>query len=507
MISALGPDVVARRLLAGGAPEELTALQADAEQLPRVLEALRQRGLLLGVELAEGIIPGVQVTLVFPGGGGDEVRPAMQSAVRLATRLAEIKLSERVADGRTLLEGGFLGLGRLAYWQEGAHFVVTIGTMPTDTAIALADGKGDSLVDNPRWKELCSFNEYETYARAQVDTERLQRILTQWVAPAKPILEQLGVDTLTRVSLQLGVEGRYQRLTAVLDTPTERRGVLRLLADGPSLDLKKLPALPPDASTVWTLTLEPGAAYLFGIETIEKILSVVQPGEVEAFRGDRAKFESALGGEAMTKALAALGPTLVAYNEPGGAIPLFGGALAIEIKDAAAFEQARRRHRGLGTSGPREFHGGPARLSRHDGLCFPVEAAVFPDSSLICGVRRLVAHGDVAASRPRGDLSLARERQSPGSRLRIARTHRAASIQVSRRHRTAVAGFLADRSAPVGQSTDRSFAAGQPRFRVCQRGWNFPKLRFHTRAALAADHRVPFIEFFHVDQRRTQNSF
>ncbi|MEX2142437.1 MAG: hypothetical protein WD894_24495 [Pirellulales bacterium] len=381
--NALGPDVVAQRLLAGGPPDELTALAADAEQLPRVFEALRQRGLLVGVELAEGLLPGVQVTLVFPGGGSDEVRPAIQSAVRLATRLAEIKLRERTVSDRTLLEGGFLGLGRMACWQEGPHFVVTIGTMPPEGTIALAEGKAESLAHDPQWKELCSFDEYETYLRARIDTERLQRIVAQWVPPAKAILEQLGLDSLTRVSVQAGFEGRYQRLTTVLTTPTGRRGVLKLLADGQSLDLETLPALPADASIVWTLRAEPFEVYRFGIETIEKILSIVEPGEVDAFRSELAGFESALGGDAMKKALDAVGPTLIAYNEPGGAIPFFGGAFAIEVKDLAVLEQAREAILGaLEQAGvdnftivKREYRGTPLYVFQSKQQFFPIHPA------------------------------------------------------------------------------------------------------------------------------------
>jgi hypothetical protein len=296
--------------------------------------------MLVGIELAEGLLPGVQATLVFPDGGQDDVRSALQSAVQLVTRLAEIKLKERTVEGRTIQEGTFLGLGRFACWREGPHFVITIGTAPPEGVIALANGKGNSLADDPRWKELCAFNEYETYLRAHVDTERLQQRL-QIVPYATPILAQLGLDSLSRVSLHAGFEGPYQRFTTVLETPTGRRGILKLLADRQSLDLEKLPALPADASMVWTLRAEPEAAYRFGIETIEKIIITVDPGEVDQFRRDLGEFESAVGGDAMKRALAALGPTLVAYNEPGGAIPFFGGAFAVEVKDSAALEQAR----------------------------------------------------------------------------------------------------------------------------------------------------------------------
>jgi hypothetical protein len=343
VLGALGPDIVAQRMLAGGRPEELTALQAEAEQLPAVFEALRQRGMLIGVDLPDSILPGVHTTFVFPDGGSDDVRPALESAIRLVARLAEIKLGEREHAGRKLLEGKFFGLGRLACWQEGRHFVVTIGTLSPDATIALAEGKYDSLADDARWAKLRSFDEYETYLRGYVDAQHLQNVLTRWVAPARPILAQFGVDGLSRVSVQLGFEGPYQRLTIAGTTAGERRGLINLLAGGGSLDLKRLPALPTDASTVWTLRMEPAEAYRFGIGTIEKIISVVDPKENDAFRRDLAQFESALGGEAMKQALAALGPTIVLCNEPGGVIPLFGGALSIEVKNAEALEQAREQ--------------------------------------------------------------------------------------------------------------------------------------------------------------------
>jgi hypothetical protein len=337
---ALGPDIVARRMLAGGRPEELTALQGEAEQLPAVFEALRRRGLLVGVDLPDSILPGVHATFVFPGGGSDDIRPALTSAVQLAARLAEIKLSERTSAGRTLLEGSFLGLGRLACWREGPHFVVTIGTMSADATIAIAEGKYDSLADDPEWAKLASFDEYETYLRGYVNTRHLQNVLTRWVAPARPILSQLGLEGLTRISVQLGFEGPYQRLTIMGTTVGERRGLIKLV-DGESLDLKRLPPLPIDASTVWAIRAEPGETYRYGIETIEKIITAVDPNELDTFRRDLAQFESAVGGDAMTSALAAVGPTMVLCNEPGGVIPFFSGALSIEVRNAAALEQAR----------------------------------------------------------------------------------------------------------------------------------------------------------------------
>jgi hypothetical protein len=340
LLGAMGPDVVAARLLAGGPPDELVALRADAEKLPLLFEALSQRGFLAGVELAEGLLPGVKVTIVFPDGGSDQNRPAIQSTVRLIARLAELQLSEKTHAGRSILEGTFFGVGRLACWQEGDHMVVTIGTIGPEPTITLADGNGKSLSDDSSWTELSAFKEYETYARGRIDTARIQRIVNKWVPPTTPILAQLGFDGVSSVSFHLGFEEEYQRATVVFSTASQRRGLLKLLADGESLDLQRLPPLPPDASSIWTLQMQPDAAYRYGIETIEKIITTTDPDELETFHRDIAEFESVLGGNAMKQALATLGPTLVVFNEPGGSIPFFGGTLAVEVKDPKALEEA-----------------------------------------------------------------------------------------------------------------------------------------------------------------------
>lgn len=377
LLAALGPDVVASRLLAGGRPEELISLQADAKHFPRLLDALVERGVLVGVEVFEGVIPGVHITMVFPGEGTDEDPPAIQAAVRLVARVAEMQLSEQTNAGRTILQGTFLQFGNLSCWQEGNYVVVTLGTIGPDGTIALADGKRKSLAGDSHWTQLRGFQEYETYARGYVDTARLQRILTMWVSAARPILSQLGVDGLSRVSLHLGFEGPYQRSTMVLTTNGERRGVLQLLTDVPSLDVARLPPLPPDASTVATVRIEPQKAYRYFRETVEKLIPA---DEWETFQKEVTEFESALGGEAMKKALAALGSTVVGYIEPGAGLPFFGGTLAIEVKDQGAFESALKEIiRALESAGRntfkllrREYRGVPLYVFQSKEQFFPV---------------------------------------------------------------------------------------------------------------------------------------
>ncbi|MEX0585816.1 MAG: hypothetical protein WD176_04190 [Pirellulales bacterium] len=340
ILNALGPDVVAGRLLAGGRPDDLAALHADAKQLPQVIEALGRRGVLAGVELADGI-PGGQLIMVFPGGGADQDRATLTAAVRLAARSANIKVTESKSGARSVLAGTFFGIGRLACWQEGKHFVVATGTIPHERTIAVADGTRKSLADDPRWAEVAKFKDYETYLRGFVDTAQLQQFGARLVSTVKPILAQLGVDGLTNVALHLGFEGRYQRSTILLSTTEKRSGILQLLAEGPSLELVRMPALAPDASTVIALRMSPEAAYRFLLDSVQKITDLVEPGQSETLRGQIADFEGALGGDAMKKTLASLGPAVVGYTEAGSGIPFFGGALAIEVRDSAALEQNR----------------------------------------------------------------------------------------------------------------------------------------------------------------------
>src|SRR5579871_1254487 len=66
---ALGENAIKDRLLKGATPDQLLQHQAAAKQLSRLLEVLRRRGFVLGVEVIGILPPRAQLTLVFPQAG------------------------------------------------------------------------------------------------------------------------------------------------------------------------------------------------------------------------------------------------------------------------------------------------------------------------------------------------------------------------------------------------------------------------------------------------------
>lgn len=340
-INAIGPDVVAGKLLDGASPEEVATLSADAKRLPRLGQIVHERGFAFGVNVAERALPLVQVAIVFPNTSDDDCA-AIQAAIRLIARVAEMELTDETISERAITQGPLPnGAGQLACWREGKHFVVTLGVQPPSTTIDVAEGRAKRLTDNPAWQKLAAFDEYPTYARGVADTARLQSLLVKFYPPAQAILAQLGVDGVNQIAFHSGFEGKYQRTTVAVSTTGERRGLLKLQAEGPSLDVSRLTGLPPDASSLYIMHSPTDKTYKYAMETIEKIVSIVDPGAVEEFRRQKTEFETALGGPALEKFLSSLGPTATVYMDATSGLPFFGYAAAIEIRDAKILAEAQ----------------------------------------------------------------------------------------------------------------------------------------------------------------------
>ena len=68
IFDAIGPQVLSEKLLQGVAPAELIKLQKAVKQLPHVLDLLKDRGFVVGLEVPKIQEQRFQVTVVFPGG-------------------------------------------------------------------------------------------------------------------------------------------------------------------------------------------------------------------------------------------------------------------------------------------------------------------------------------------------------------------------------------------------------------------------------------------------------
>jgi hypothetical protein len=131
------------------------------------------------------------------------------------------------------------------------------------------------------------------------------------------------------LTLHFGFEGRAQRSTVALHLAGERTGLF-----GPPTSQRAerpvaLPPLPPDASSVLTLQLDPTFLYDCVLEALGT------ESETEP-----TKLDKLLGIDVRDDFLTAVGSAAVLYNSPGEGPFILGRSLAVQVKDGGKVEKA-----------------------------------------------------------------------------------------------------------------------------------------------------------------------
>ena len=334
IVNTLGPDIVVEKLLDGTAPMDLIHLQKAAKQLPLFLNYLNGHGVMLGLEVVPGkLIPDVQATLVFPNAGTESFRKAILGSVRLWAIHADSKITQSKISGRDITQFSIGGGTKIRCWQEGSHMVCTIGTMEIKRTLDLAKGdQQKTLTANPRLKQLNDFQAYKTYARGFVDIHRALAVTRTAVPPAGKVIDDTGAAGLDQLSFHLGYEEQYQRSTFALST-LKREGLLKLLAATSPVKWEQLPALPPDATSVLAGRVDLNKALETVIETIEDVIKVIEPTELESFRSGVKIFNNIYGIDLRRDLLDSLGPTTLIYTSLGEGPFILGMAAVFEAKD------------------------------------------------------------------------------------------------------------------------------------------------------------------------------
>jgi hypothetical protein len=339
IFDAIGPQVLSERLLQGVPPAELIRLQKAMKQLPRFLTGLKERGFAVGVEVIEPLKGRFQVTIVFPGGPKSDAGPVL-AAFRLAGHLAESKVREAKVGRRAVLQIATGVPVTLYCWKEGPHAVLTIGTEPPQRTIELVEGKRANLTSSPLFRQVAGFRKYETWMRGFADMPAIVQIASKAFPPAKLMLAELGLDGLRDVSFHLGFDGKLQRSTIVIGTAGKRRGLLRLIAPPGEFSLKKLPPLPPDATSIAGGKADFAAVYDEALRAIRIITTVFDPPASAEFDKAVKSFESRVGISLRKDLIDSLGSNFVLYGSPSEGAFLFSTAVAVEVKDEAKLKRA-----------------------------------------------------------------------------------------------------------------------------------------------------------------------
>jgi hypothetical protein len=332
----LGPLLTVQQLLGGLSPDRLQKMLADANEAPKLLDALGQHGLVVGVEVRGLEPPAGQVTMVLPNGGGEQ--SPLFGTLRLAAVLSQVAPKELKVGTRTVhhVQAGPVSL---AWWSEGKDGVVVLGTDPPEAVLKRLDAQNGRLPDNPLFQKVQAFRGFETALRGFVNVAAVNQIAqVHGNREVGRLITNLGLDSIRDLTLYSGFDGEAERGLLEMNIPGPRKGLLGLASSKP-FRLANLPPLPPDCNSFAATRFSLEALYDTGLEVAETAARIFAPTEVTAVKKAVQQAEAALGIKFREDLLAPLGDLLVQYDSPAEGPLSFGQTFLYRVKDATKLQE------------------------------------------------------------------------------------------------------------------------------------------------------------------------
>jgi hypothetical protein len=412
--AAMGLTV--KQLLGGQPPAKLKKLRADAKAATKLLSQVGEKGFVLAVEVRGLEPPNSQLTFILPDAGPRA--DTLFGALRLGAGLADAEIKEaKIAD--RAVSSVNLEPVYLAWWAEGKHAVVTLGTDKPEAAVKALTGNGPRLPANPLYKRLQGFKQFETVARAYLDVRSLAQLGGKRNAEVRRLLTDLGVEGLESLVFHSGFEGRVDRTLVEWDMPGPRKGLLSLL-NGKPFRLADVPPLPPDV-VGWSMTnFDPAAFYDTALKAAEDVTRLVAPDEVPKVKEAVKEIDTVLGIDLRKDFLASLGDRFAQYNSPAEGPFTLGQTLLFKVRDSDRLEGAiEQAIKSLANSSgvevrikKRDYKGVTMRLVqvRQQGFIFVPTYAFYKDWLVVAFYPQPVegfiarAKGDLPAWKPSADV-------------------------------------------------------------------------------------------------------
>jgi hypothetical protein len=364
--------------LRGEDPDELAARHSDFRLAAKLPQLLAETGIVVGFEIRP---PGItierlqrvfgvgifkdredsladvdaQLTLILPN-AADRLEPA---ALLRILRTGDQKLEAVKHLGRSATEI-VINSVRIAWWAEGKHLVVTIGTVPTKTAIERIEKAGDGITIHPLFKHLEHKQSFEVVSRAYGDVASVWRVVKLLLIAsgngiAVPVVELTGLPAVQSFRMCEGFDEAESRGVAEAELSGPREGVVKLYKRG-KFDLKDLPPLPAEVNRWSAGVFDITAAYdmLLGFGALQELAggSKSDKADLLAKRQELADEVDGLLGMKVGDMLANLGDLGVTYQTPGDGFLNAGQVFAVRIKNEAEFKkQFRQFAQGLGKLG------------------------------------------------------------------------------------------------------------------------------------------------------------
>jgi hypothetical protein len=306
--------------------------------IPAILSYFGDQGIVIGLEASDFLKPQFQLTLVFPNGGQKANAELLTGTIATICTIADIKVREQRIEDRNVYTPVFpehIPI-KVAWWVEGNHLVFTVGTEKPEHTINLVKDGGvnrGNITAMPLYRETINFKAYETSARGFIDLKGLLAVLRKLGPEAQKIVDDLGLAGLQSLTFQFGYEGKAQRSTFSLNLAPELKGLLALVGTPRPLDLKELPGVPPDATTVSMSRFDLATLYDAALLTTEVIVRTFYPQDEPKLRDGLKELQQMLGVDIRKDLLGALDSTCVIYSAPSEGPFNLGLAFAFKVKD------------------------------------------------------------------------------------------------------------------------------------------------------------------------------
>jgi hypothetical protein len=327
----LGSLLTVQQLLEGVPPKLLKQLQDDAAEAPKLLSELGKHGFILSVEARGLEPPQLQLTFILPD-AGDKPGPLF-AAIRLITTLAKVDVAEKKIGERTVWHVA-AGPVQIAWWQEGKHAVLAVGTDDPEAVIKrMTDKEAPRLTANPLFKKVKGFDQFKTGLRGYLDVAALVKLAKTRGKETAELIDSLGLDGLKSVTFYSGFDGPAERSLTEWDMPGPRKGLLKLVG-GKSFHLADVPPMPPDVISWWMTNLDLGVLHDEVVSAYEGIAGLVAPEEKGKLKEFLTKVDQALGVNLREDVLGSLAGQFVMYNSPSEGIMTLNQTFLFKVKDA-----------------------------------------------------------------------------------------------------------------------------------------------------------------------------
>jgi hypothetical protein len=254
-----------------------------------------------------------------------------------------------------------------AWWVEGKHFVLYVGTMKPDAVVAevAANPAKGGVTGHALYKRSTQEQKFTSVARGFVDAGKVVSLAKSLAGPFVPglnaRLDELGFGNLKGIVINCGYDGREFRAVWEMDLPGERKGLAKVLKGSAPIGLKDLPPLPADVNRFLAMRIDPEGAYNAGLGLIEALTmnepfgpeeDAKTPAEGIRLRREylAKEFDKIIGVSVKDDILPCLGDKVVVFQSPNEGLSVFGTVVCVSLKDPAkAKAVADRIHRGLET--------------------------------------------------------------------------------------------------------------------------------------------------------------